>query len=402
MSNAHHANQTVRDPGPLKPSSGLSTLFLFLIVIGLAGFFGGLFIDKSRAWAGFLISHFYFLSLAIGGLFFASIQFLTSSMWSSPIRRISESFTAYLPVALVAFVILWLGGSHTLYEWTHTEVVAKDPLLSGKVAYLNLPFFGIRGILTFGLWILFAYFIIGNSLKQDKTKDYGLSLKNKSLSPIFLLVFGLGYTFMGFDLLMSLEPHWFSTIWGVYCFAGLFGSTLALTCVLAILLRRSGALAGIVNDNHLHDIGKFMFAFTVFWAYIGFSQFMLIWYANLPEETFWYEHRTENGWVYVSVALFIARFVVPFIVLLPRGAKRNEKTLLTMGIWMLACQFLDLYWIVLPVFSKTGPMLPWIELLIFIGFWGLFGFVVHRFMTKNNIVPIGDPRLPEAVFRHHV
>jgi hypothetical protein len=204
-----------------------------------------------------------------------------------------------------------------------------------------------------------------------------------------------------FDQLMSLDAHWFSTMFGVYVFAGLFYVNLASTCVLTLLAKRAGKLDGIVNENHIHDLGKFMFAFTVFWAYIAFSQFMLIWYANLPEETGWFLRRFQDGWMPISIFLLVGKFMVPFFLLLPRDAKRNEPLLLGVGLFMIFAQWVDMMWIVQPEFFHDGPKLGIVEIGTAAGFFGLFALLVSRFLSKNNIVAIGDPRLAESVYHHH-
>lgn len=398
---AHAADtKAIRNPGPFQIPSGIQTLLVAFAVIGIAAFAGGLAVDSKRAWASFIQNHFYFMSLAIGGLFFAALQWLTGAMWSAPVRRISEAFTAYLPVALVTFLIVCLGIHH-IYVWTHLDHVQGDIVLEGKVGYLNIPFFVIRNLLVIGLWMFFAKKLVGNSIAQDAHGDVSYTNKNRALAPIFLIIFAFSFTMVSFDLLMSLDPHWFSTMFGVYCFAGMFYSILASICLVTLYLRRKGPLQGIVNDNHIHDLGKFMFAFTVFWAYIGFSQFMLIWYANLPEETPWFITRMSGGWFYVSVFLLVGKFMVPFFFLLPRASKRSETILWRVGIFMLIAQWIDMLWLVQPQIFKAGPQVSWIEIGTTLGFLGVFGVVVARFLGKHSVVAIGDPRLAESVHHHH-
>ena len=391
---------SIKNPGNFEISGATKGLLMVFVLIGAATFGFGLKADPLRTWTSFVHNHFYFLSLSLGGLFFASIQWLTGAMWSAPIRRLSESFTAYLPFVLVAFGILYFGIP-TLYLWSHGEHVQGDLILEGKTSYLNVSFFVVRNVIAIILWMLFAKKLIGNSLKQDVTKDHALSLSNQSWSPSFLLFFGVSFTMASFDMLMSLDPHWFSTMFGIYCFAGLFYSTLAATCLLALFMRSNGKLNGIVNDNHLHDLGKFMFAFSVFWAYIAFSQFMLIWYANLPEETGYYIKRFHGGWMGVSVFLLVGKFFLPFFALLPRDSKRNPKILAAVGIFMLIAQWVDVLWMVQPEFYAEGPRFGFTEMGVTLGFLGVFGILVSRFLAKHNVLAIGDPRLEESVFHHH-
>jgi hypothetical protein len=199
---------------------------------------------------------------------------------------------------------------------------------------------------------------------------------------------------------MSLDPHWFSTMFGVYTFAGLFQSTIAMMSIFAVWLKRRGFTTGFFNENHLHDLGKLLFAFTVFYAYIGFSQFMLIWYANVPEETFFYLERGHGSWMGVSLSLLVFKFIVPFLLLLPRAAKRDEGHMIRVASLILVMQFVDIYWLVSPVFNKAGANVPVWGIGIFIGFLGLFVWSVTRFFEKNNIVPIKDPRLHETLSHH--
>ena len=312
------ANEKIQNPGTFQVPSAVKAAFLVLAAIGVATFAFGLSSDPTRAWASFIQNHFYFMCLGVGGVFFASIQWLTGAMWSAPVRRVSESFTAYLPFALITMAILYFGIDH-LYICSHADHVKGDVVLEGKAGYLSPVFFMVRNLLAIALWWLLSRKMIGNSIAQDTDGDYKHTLTNRKLAPAFIALFGITFTMASFDLLMSLDPHWFSTMYGVYCFAGLFYSNLALTCIVSIYLINKGKLKGIVNDNHLHDLGKFMFAFTVFWAYIGFSQFMLIWYANMPEETEYFMRRMAGNWLYVSIFLLVGKFMTPFFVQIGRA-----------------------------------------------------------------------------------
>ena len=373
-------------------------LFGVLAVLGAGCFVGGLLVNAERAWAAYLVGYFFWLCIGLAGVFFAALQHITGSMWSATVRRVAESFIAFLPVAVVLFVVL-LFGLHHLYEWTHADVVAADPVISQKTAYLNIPFFAIRGVVLFALCLGLGGWMVRNSLKQDKTGDVALTHKNVRISAPFLLIFAWAFTFVAFDLMMSLSPRWFSTIFGVYCWAGLFYSGLAMITIWVIILRKRGVLGGFVTEDHLHDLGKLMFAFLVFWAYIGFSQFMLIWYANLPEETFYMIRRIHGAWEPVSLALMIGKFGLPFFMIVSRKAKRNENWLLFMACWFLAAQWLDVYWMVYPTFFAT-PVFGWMEIGIFAGFGGLFFLSVGAFLKRISPVAIKDPRLNEALHHH--
>ena len=388
-------------PGTLNLSQNSKVIFAILMFLGVIGF--GISLasgDTERAWHAYLIGYFYFVSLALGGLFFAAIQHITKAGWSVNIRRFAEGLTSFLPMAFVFGIILLFGAGH-LYEWLHPEAVAHDRLLQHKAPYLNQGFFWVRVVLFFVLWLIFQKSIVGRSLKQDETGDVGLTAKNLKASIGFIVVFALSYSFFSVDHLMSLEPHWFSTIFGVYCFAGLFQSTLAFIIIFVVKSMKSGQLKGWVDENHLHDLGKFLFAFTVFWAYIAFSQYMLIWYANISEETLFYIPRSKGSWAFISVALILLKFVVPFFALLPRWAKRSPGYLSAVAGWILIMQYVDLYWLVYPNLSKTETIFGLTEILTFCGFLGVFLFVVTRFLSKHQIVPVKDPYIHESM-HHHV
>ena len=394
------ADNKITLPGPMPVSSRVKTIGAAMLFLGLITFGVMLMRDKERAWHAYLAGYFYFAALALGGLFFASIQFLTKAGWSVNIRRFSECLTAYLPVAGLGAVILFAAGPN-LYEWLDKATVAADPLLQHKEGYLNQTFFWIRTLLFFGLWMFFAAKLVGGSVAQDKSGDENITKRSVGYSIGFLLTFAISFSLFSVDLLMSLEPHWFSTIFGVYCFAGLFQSTLATMILLIIYSMKKGYLKGVVDENHLHDLGKFLFAFTVFWAYIAFSQFMLMWYANMPEETIFFIPRMTGSWTYVSLGLIIFKFVVPFLALLPRWAKRTPNHLAAVSILILATAYLDLYWLIYPTYNEEQVVFGLPEILIWGGFAGAFMLSIFRFLGKNNMVPVKDPRISESL-HHHV
>lgn len=397
---ASHTHTQPQAPGSLTLSTRIKTICTALIVVGLLILIGTMVKNPARGWHSFVMGYFYFTSLALVGLFFVAIQHLTKAGWSVTVRRLSESFAAFLPFAALGTIILFIGGAK-LYPWFLNDVVAADALLQHKAGYLNKTFFAIRLVAFFGLWIWFAKTMIGRSVAQDKTGADELTHKQVGTSIAYILVFALSYSLFSVDVIMSLEPKFFSTIFGVYCFAGFFQTTIATMILTVVYLRKKGLLEGFVNDNHLHDLGKFLFAFTVFWAYIAFSQYMLIWYANLPEETFFYLPRLEPGWVGVSVALLVCKFVVPFLALLPQWAKRSSIHLVVLSIWTLAMQFLDIYWLVYPNYNNERAVFGLPEVAGMALFGGLFLFSMTRFLSQNSVVAIKDPRIQEAL-DHHV
>ncbi len=396
MANTGTHTSEMKNPGPWQIGGSTRALFAGMAVLGALCIAGGISTGQaSRVWANVVSNYFLYFCIALGGAFFVALGYVAGAMWNTPVRRIAEGFTTFLPVAAVIGLIIMVFGGHSLYEWMHTDVIQNDALLASKAGYLNPKFAIGRTIGFFLVWLLLARALVRNSLAQDLTGDAAFTLKNMKLSAIFIPFFGVGFSFLSYDYIMSIEAHWFSTMFGVYCFSGLFYSTLCAITIVALLMKRRGLIP--LNDDHLQDLGKFMFGFTVFWAYIGFSQFMLIWYANMPEETVYYLSRSHGGWYYVCWAVLIMKFVIPFFLLMPRGAKRCEKHMMRMACFMLVAHWLDYYLLVMPAFAPQGPVFGWIEAGIALGFFGLFALVVSFFYSRVPAMPFRDPRLSEAM-----
>ena len=350
-----------------------------------------------RFFFSYLLSFSYLLTLALGALFFVILQHLTRAGWSVVVRRWAESIAAVMPaLALLALPIVAFG-LHDLYHWTHAEAVAADQLLQAKQAYLNVPFFVLRLAVYFSIWILLSSFFLSRSLAQDKDGDPALTLQMERRSAPAMLLFALTATFAAFDLLMSLDPHWYSTMFGVYVFAGSVVSFLALLIIAVYSGQRAGLLRHAVTVEHYHDLGKLLFAFTVFWAYIAFSQYMLMWYANLPEETVWLLRRQTNGWGWIGLVLLVGHFVLPFVALLSRAPKRRPRAVAAVAAWVLAMHWFDLYWVVIPEVAPESAMPHVLDITTLLGLGGLVvAFAVYR-MRGRSLVPERDPRLAESM-----
>lgn len=369
-----------------------------LLAIGLVGFIFGFFKNPERMWTSYLVSFFYFACVGVGALFFLSFSAAAKAGWYVSIKRLAESFTAYIPYMFVTSLILILGFKY-LYAWD--DPTQAHRMTGGKAIYLN-PWFVTARVIVFGLGcLLFKKLIVGNSLKQDQTGDVNLTHQNVGRSIGFIAFFAIFFTLFSIDLLMSLLPSWYSTIFGIYALAGMIQTTFALLGIFIVCFKNSKWVSGYITVEHQHDVGKFLKGFTVFWAYIAFSQFMLIWYANIPEETEFYLMRSHSGWLVVSLALLVFRFIVPFLALLPRDAKRNDANLVAVAILVLIMQYVDLYWLVYPNFNEGTPVFGFYEISLFLGFAGLFITAFTGFLSKNNIVAVKDPRMHEAV-NHHV
>lgn len=391
----YHSLDELAKPGHFHLPKNAKLLFFTLIAVGVTSFITALFLDPTRAWYNYLIGYFYWMSIALFGAFFTAIHHATGAQWSTPVRRLAEGMSSFLPVCGVLLIILFFGMHH-LFEWTHHHVVEHDPILAGKAGYLNTPFFIIRSVVAMGIWIGFSWYFCKQSIAQDATGAIALSKALFRASVIFLPLFALSYTMASFDDIMGVEPHFFSTIFGVYQFSSLFNTGITTLTIIVILLQKRGLLKGLVTDHHLHDLAKWMFAFTVFWAYIAFSQYMLIWYANLPEETFFFIKRQTHGWEYWGLALAFMKFIIPFFLLIGKWAKVIPNYILSVGVLMLVASWVDLYWNVAPAFIENAR-LGWPEFGIFAGFIGLFGLTVSRFYSRHPLVPVKDPYLVEGV-----
>src|SRR6186997_381705 len=281
-----------------------------------------------------LVSFLFFLTLALGALFFVLIQYASQGGWGIVVRRIGETTFAALPVMAVLFLPLLLGLLD-VYAWTVPGAAEHDALLRWKAPFLNVPFFLVRAVVYFSAWSAIAFFYYRGSRGQDATGDPAVSARLRRFAGPSIIVLALTQTFASVDWIMSLTPHWYSTMFGVYFFAGSFVGFIALMSVVAVAMRRAGLLDNVISVEHLHDIGKFLFAFTAFWAYIAFSQFFLMWYANLPEETIWYKARMEGSWLTLSLFLMAGHFAAPFFYLMGRTVKRKGATLAVGGAWVL-------------------------------------------------------------------
>ncbi len=343
-----------------------------------------------------LVSFMFFLSLALGGLFFVLIQYASQGGWGIVLRRIGETIFCTLPVMAALFLPVVLG-MHDLYEWSHAGVAEHDALLRWKAPYLNVPFFLIRAALFFGIWSVIAILYYRGSRGQDVTGDPGVSARLRRLAGPAIIVLAVTQTFASIDWIMSLTPHWYSTIFGVYFFAGSFVGFIALLSVVTVAMRSAGLLNTVISAEHLHDIGKFLFAFTAFWAYIAFSQFFLMWYGNLPEETIWYQARLQGSWKMVSIVLIAGHFVAPFLYLMGRDVKRKGWTLALGGGWLLVMHFLDIYWQVMPTLHPEGISPSVLDVAALLAVGGCFVGAASWLMRRQALVPIRDPRLAESL-----
>jgi hypothetical protein len=382
--------EAIRAPLPER-TIRLGWIFLTLgvVLLGIA------YMINSQGGAFDILVMFLFVaSLAVGGVFLVALEYIIGAVWSVPIRRVNE-FLAALTVVTPFVAIPLFFNLHDLFHWAHTDAVAADVVLASKSPYLNVPFFVIRFLVISAIWIFFYVVFTRNSTRQDTSRDSRLTTWNTRLAALFLPIFAVTVSVVAIDWAMSLEPHWYSTIFGVYYFSGTVLAAVSATTLIVVLLQDGGRLPWLRRD-HLYSLGALMFAFLNFWAYIAFSQFLLIWYANLPEETFWFIKRWEHSWQYVSVLLIIVHFAVPYFGLLSQDSKMNPSRLKFMAAWILVAHLLDMYWLVMPTHGQS-VMAGWGVLAIPLVVTGGIILLFSYKMRRNNLIPVGDPKLERGL-----
>ncbi len=369
-----------------------------LLILSLVALFTG---DTQRFLFSYLIAWSFCLSIALGALFFVMVHNVTKAYWSTVLRRIAEAVAWSFPMLAILFIPIALG-MYDLYHWSHAEVVDPaspefDPIIDGKSPYLNEPFFFIRMAIYFMAWIIISYKLWTRSIASDVDHKPETNYNLRFTSAWGIPVYAVTLAFASMDLLMTLEPHWYSTIFGVYFFAGSFLGAIALIILLTGLLqKRGGMLQQTVTTEHYHDLGKWLFALVAFWAYIATSQYMLLWYANIPETTVWYRVRLEGGWEHHATMLVLFHFVLPFLILLPRATKRYLPLLATMAGWMFVMHWFDIHWVTMPNAFLEGGF-HWVDITVWLGLFGVFvGAIIYR-LSRHSLVPHNDPYLQRSL-----
>jgi len=376
---------------------------MIMMAIGIAAIVVGFMTDSTRIWAVLLQNNFYFTAISLCGTFFMAFNYVAQAGWSVSIKRVAEAQTGFLKFGMIGFIVIFILGHHDIYHWTHSQFYDHnspeyDHILDGKSGFLNIPFYITRLILYSVIWIWFTYMLRRHSLLEDQEGGLTHYRKSVTLSAVFLVLFAVTSSTSAWDILMSIDAHWFSTLFGWYTFIGLFVSGMAMMCLLILYLRGRGYMDH-VTENHLHDVGKFMFAFSIFWTYLWFSQFMLIWYANLPEEVVYYQVRW-NFFRTLWAANLLINFCMPFLVLMTRDAKRQNGILWVAGIIILAGHWLDVYVMVMPGTVGADWHIGFIEIGTMVGYLGAFLLVTFNELTKAVLLPKNHPMLSESLHHH--
>jgi hypothetical protein len=376
-------------------SKGRNTLVL-AVLISVIACVAGYMNDPVRFHQSYMVAFAYVAAAGLGAFFFVMVQYLTGSAWSVTMRRIMENIMITLPVGALLFIPVAFGLKD-IYPWMDRAMVLADPVLKQKANYLTENWFIMRAYIMFALWSIWIFAIYYQSTKQDRERSVRqMNVIARWSAPGLFLVVVVG-SLAAFDWLMSLEPKWYSTIFGLYVLSGGALTFMSFVTLICLGFRRAGILKNSITNEHYHDLGKWLFALTAFYTYIAFSQYLLIWYANLPEETIWYRHRMEGTWLPVSLAMPFIRFLIPFFILLCRPAKRSIKVVAGIAIWSLVVEYVDLYWVVMPTYFKTGPQISWMDFATLAATVSVCGLVFWSRFRKNKLAPVGDLRFEQSL-----
>jgi hypothetical protein len=378
------------------PLPGLRRPALAVGALALAVCVAGAFAAPRQFFESYLFACVFWGGLALGCLAVLMLQYATGGAWGIAVRRPLESATRTLPLVLLFFAPLAFGLRY-LYAWARPEDVAADPMLKHKALYLNVPFFSARNVVYFAAWLGLAFFLNRWSEEQDREATRSVARRLQLLSSGGLVAYGLCVTFWSVDWIMSLEPRWFSTMYGVLFLAGQALAALAFITAVTVLLSRVEPLKSFVTPRRLNDLGKLMLAFVMFWAYVSFSQYLIIWAGNLPQEIPWYLRRLQGGWGWFGVALIVLHFALPFLLLLPAGANRSPRILASVATFVLAMRVVDTYWLVRPVFSPGNFTVHWMDFAAAIGVGGIWLGVFLGQLPKRRLLPLHDPGMAEAL-----
>jgi hypothetical protein len=347
----------------------------------------------------YLLAYVFWQGVALGCAAILMLHHLVGGGWGFPIRRMLESGTRTL-LLMAAFTVPLLFGLRQLYVWANPVSGNAEMAIESKALYLNVPFFMVRTGIYFAAWILLAHFLNKWSLEQDRTANPGLTYRLQSLSGPGLLVYGLTVTFASIDWVMSLEPSWTSTIYGMVFMVTQALSAMAVVIVVTLLLSKARPLSGLISPLALNDLGNLLLTFTMLWAYLSFSQFLIIWSGNLPEEITWYAARATGGWAWVAVVLIVLHFAVPFLLLLSRFVKRRIRLLAAVATGLLLMSLIDLFWLMAPAYDRAGPRFHWMDWLAVVGIGGVWFWRFVSQLKRNPLVPLHDPRMARRMTQH--
>ena len=397
MSATTVTQETYLAPAPLPGMRQFGMIALVLgLVLAVAGFFMS---GIDRFYQAYLVAYTFWMGVILGAMALLMVQHLSGGVWGIVLRRPFEAAVRTLPVMTILFLPI-LFGMHSLYEWTHPEA-ANDPLIQAKAAYLNSTAFIVRQFIYFAIWNTIGYLLTRWSAEHDRTGDVRLLGRISKLSGAGLLIYAYSVTFAMVDWTMSVNPHWFSTIWGMLYVGGQGLSAFSFGICVLVMLAQTAPLNRVITEHHFHDLGKLLFAFLMLWAYLSFSQFIIIWSANIPEEIPHYLDRWENTWKFLSIFIVVGHFMVPYALLLSRDLKRNFMRLRVIATWLLCARVAEYFWHVAPELHKDGMSISLLDVALPLAIGGVFISLFVSQLGGRSLLPINDPDLEKAL-HHHV
>jgi hypothetical protein len=374
----------------------LQRRFLLAGGAGLAVSLAGLLFNPQQFLQSYLMAYMLCLGVTLGSLALGMVHQLSGGAWGVVLRRPIGAASRVLPVLTALFLPIAIG-MRSLYSWTDPAFVARSEVLQHKHLYLNLPFFFVRAAVYFAAWNAIAYYLNAWSLEQDRSPDPRIARRMQRLSGGGLVAYGITITFASFDWLMSLEPDWFSTMYGVLIIGGQGLSAMAFLIVIVAWLSRRAPLDRIVVAAHFHDLGNLLLAFVMLWAYFSFSQYLIIWAGNLPLEISWYQHRVDTGWSIIGIALIVFHFAVPFVLLLSRAMKRVTASIVKVAVLVLVVRVVDLFWLVAPAFHRQAVSVSWLDVALPASVGALWLGCFFWQLRGRAILPVHDPEFDETL-----
>jgi len=356
----------------------------------------GAFLYPSQFFHSYLFAYVFWIGITLGCLAISLLHHLTGGRWGAVIRRLLESGARTLPIMAILFLPIVAGMTH-LYHWTDLKAVEADEILKQKTAYLNIPFFLVRTVIYFLAWMLIVYLLSKWSKQEDEKSDNKLEGKFQLIGGVGLLLYGLTMSFASVDWMMSLEPHWFSTLYGLLIITGQVLGALAFVIAVAAIIFSYKPLSEVMTPLQFHDLGKLLLAFVMVWAYLAFSQFLIIWSGNLPEEIPWYIHRLDKGWQAIALILILFHFALPFLILLSKSTKRNPRTLQMIALWILLMRLVDIFWLIGPESHPDGFSVHVLDFLLPLGLGGVWLAYYFRKLKDLPVIPVNDPNLREVL-----
>ena len=360
----------------------------------------GFLLDRPQFFHSFLFAFGFWTGISVGSLALLMLQHLTGGGWGLVIRRVLEAATRTLPLVMILFLPI-VVGAHWIYRWTDAHEMAKSAALADKAKYLNLRFFTIRAAVYLGIWLTLAFFLNRWSLQQDQTASRESTRRMKMISGPGMVLIVFTVTFAAIDWFMSLDPEWSSTIYGFIFVAAWSLSALAFVIAVMAMLSKHEPMNAVVAHLHFHDLGKLLLALVMLWAYFAFSQFLIIWSGNLPEEIRWYLPRTRGGWGVTALAVVILHFAFPFLFLLSRSLKRNAGKLVIVALLVLVMRLFDLLWMIAPTFTGEHFHISWMDIVAPIAIGGLWLAMFAWQLSKRALIPINDPQYETVLQQAH-